>query len=67
MNIESLSFKSPKSAIKVLKILSCLGLFVFILGLFFNPERIWPNFLLSTFYLVGLGLGGLFFIAGKSG
>ena len=63
MNIESLSFKSPKGAIKVLKFLSCLGLFVFILGLFVNPERIWPNFLLSTFYLVGLGLGGLFFIA----
>jgi len=40
-----------------------LGLITFVTGLFLNPERIWPNFLVAEVYLIGLGLGAGFFIA----
>jgi len=40
-----------------------LGLITFVAGLFLNPERIWPNFLVAEVYLIGLGLGAGFFIA----
>ena len=36
----------------------CLGT-----GLFFAPDRVWPTFLLLNYYLLGLGLAGLVFIA----
>ncbi len=35
----------------------------FVAGLFFAPARVWPNFLLSVYFLAGLGLAGAVFLA----
>ncbi len=63
MRIEVPSFTVPASARKILSLFIIFGVVVFITGLFFAPERIWPNFLMSEFYLLNLGLGATFFIA----
>jgi hypothetical protein len=34
-------------------------------GLAFDPERTWPNLLLSGFYVLSLSVGGMFFFAGQ--
>jgi len=48
---------------KVLIGLMSIGLVVFIVGLFVEPERVWANFLISEFYLLSLGVGSGLFIA----
>ncbi len=63
MRIETSKFEIPAWAKKILSLLILLGVVVFIVGLFLNPERIWPNFLINEFYLLNLGLGATFFIA----
>ena len=63
MRIEAPSFTVPAAARKILSLFLIFGVVVFIAGLFFAPERIWPNFLISEFYLLNLGLGATFFIA----
>ncbi len=35
----------------------------FALGLLITPDQVWPNLLLMCFYLLGLGLGCMFFLA----
>ncbi len=40
-----------------------VGLFTFFAGLTVNKERIWMAYLVSLFFFVSLGLGGLFFTA----
>jgi hypothetical protein len=44
-------------------ILPVVSLAVVLLGIAVAPERIWPNVLLSAMYFVGLGLGGMLFLA----
>ncbi len=53
----------PSTTYRMLYIFMGVGLVTFIAGLFFNPDRIWPNFLIAEVYLIGLGLGAGFFIA----
>ncbi len=48
---------------RILLFLSAVGLLTIIVGLFVAPERIWPNFLISFYYLTGLGLGAGLFVA----
>ncbi len=55
--------RMPASMNRTLLFLSALGLLTLIAGLFVAPERIWPNFLISFYYLTGLGLGAGLFIA----
>lgn len=40
-----------------------LAIAIFISGLFVNPERIWPNFLMTFILLAHVGLAGIFFVA----
>lgn len=40
-----------------------LGLVAFVIGLNINKERVWLAYLVSLFFFVNLGLGGLFFTA----
>lgn len=53
----------PDTLNKTLIALMGIGLIVFVAGLFFAPERIWANFLMGEFYIMGLGLGAGVFIA----
>ncbi len=62
-NNYSLRFTPNKRWTKICQIVSLLGGTIFILGLFFAPERIWPNVLLANYYLLSLGLAGIFFVA----
>lgn len=44
-------------------ILMFVGGLTFLFGLVKTPERIWPSFLVSYWFFLSLGLGGLFFTA----
>ena len=63
MKTYPIRFTPDERWIKILRVVAILGGVIFILGLFFAPERIWPNVLLANYYLLGLGLAGVFFIA----
>lgn len=64
MNLRSVSgFQIAPKVKKLLVASMVFGLAVFLVGLFRAPDRIWPNFLIAEYYLIGLGLGGTFFIA----
>jgi len=53
----------PDKWYRWLYLLMGVGGVTFVTGLFFAQERIWPNFLIVEFYLLGLGLGAGFIIA----
>lgn len=42
-----------------------LGVLAFALGLWLAPQRAWTSFLISLFYVTGLGLGAAFFLASQ--
>ncbi|MBI3110006.1 MAG: hypothetical protein HYZ01_00395 [Ignavibacteriales bacterium] len=46
-----------------LSILVLIGAAVALIGIFAAPDRAWPNVLLSTYYLISLGLAGGLFVA----
>ena len=52
-----------RSIVRLLLIVSVIGLITMIFGLFLAPERIWPNYLIAFYYLTGLGLGAGMFVA----
>ncbi len=56
-------FELTQTGRQILLILMGIGLITFIVGLIAVPERIWPNFLIAEYYLIGLGMGATFFIA----
>jgi len=50
-------------------ILMGVGLLLFVLGVFFNmdyPTRIWTTMLHNTYYFLGLGLLGMFYVAAQT-
>jgi hypothetical protein len=49
--------------IRLLQALCALGAAVALAGLFLAPQRTWANLLLASYYLLGLGLAGAFFVA----
>ena len=52
----------PNSAIKTLYSVGILiGVLAFSAGIMRDPQRIWFSYLVSFFYFLCLGLGGLFF------
>ncbi len=60
---QTLNFEISSAAKRLLFGSMAVGFAVFLAGLFLAPERIWPNFLIAEYYLIGLGLGATFFIA----
>lgn len=65
-SIESLSRNAPPLPAKArlfLRVLFAMALAIFIGGLFLNPARIWPNFLMTFVLLAHVGLAGIFFVA----
>jgi hypothetical protein len=53
----------PRDVQRVLQGLATLGGIVFLVGIYFAPERTWANLLVATCYFLGLGLAALFFVA----
>jgi hypothetical protein len=43
--------------------LGLIGIAGLLAGAIFDPERIWANLLLAGLFILGLGLGGLYFVA----
>lgn len=57
------SYRLPTKAVLLFQGLAILGGITFAAGLFLEPQRTWINILLVSYYLVGLGLGGLLLVA----
>ncbi|HXE89420.1 MAG TPA: hypothetical protein VNK82_00500 [Terriglobales bacterium] len=56
-------FEPSPTLIRQLRLLAALGGFAFVAALLFAPERAWPNLLLVSYYLTGLSLAGVVFVA----
>jgi hypothetical protein len=56
-------FRAPWSVIFLCGGLAVLGAGALFAGLHYSPERIWPNLLLVSYYLLTLGLAGILFVA----
>ncbi len=56
-------FVPAKELTKRLTIVGSLAGLVVLLGIFLAPGRTWPGLLIAAFYLVGLALGGMLFLA----
>src|SRR5205807_1697814 len=63
MTASELTYRLPARAIQLFVVLAILGGVTLVAGLYWEPERTWSNVLLLSYYLVGLGLGGLLFVA----
>lgn len=58
-----LHYQAPRAWLRLANILVAVGCLTLAGGLFAAPRQTWGNVLLGSYYLVGLGLGGLVFIA----
>lgn len=56
-------FVPAKEFTKRLAVVGSLAGLVVLLGIFTAPGRTWPGLLIAAFYLVGLALGGMLFLA----
>jgi hypothetical protein len=63
MTAHELTFRPPAGLTRVFQVLALVGGITLGLGLFLMPDRTWVNVLLVSYYLIGLGLGGLVFVA----
>lgn len=57
------TFKPSPQMMKNLLLLTIIGGVVSLIGTVFVPERAWANLLLANYYLLGLGLAAIIFIA----
>ncbi len=57
------TYRLPAKAVQLFQVLVILGGVVLAAGLFLAPQRTWIHVLLVSYYLVGLGLGGLLLVA----
>lgn len=58
-----LKYRLPAKAVLLFQGLAILGGVTLAAGLFLTPQRTWIGVLLVSYYLVGLGLGGLLLVA----
>ncbi len=56
-------FLAPAATIRLLKWMALAGAVTLVAGSLLAPERTWANLLLASFYLLGLGLAGVVFVA----
>jgi hypothetical protein len=63
MNTGELTYRLPANAVLLFLGMATLGAVTLAAGLFLSPPRTWINVLLVSYYLVGLGLGGLLLVA----
>lgn len=57
------SYRPSERLMNTLLMVALAGIVVTAIGLFLAPERIWPNILLASYYVVGLSVGAGVFIA----
>jgi hypothetical protein len=63
MNARDFSFEPNPKIVGRMQVLAGVGAATLVAGLFFAPQRIWPNLLLVSYYLLGLALAGMAWIA----
>lgn len=63
MNHTPLTYLPPRSVPRLGAILVAVGGLTLVCGLFVVPARTWANLLLISYYLLGLGLGGIVLVA----
>jgi hypothetical protein len=63
MTDASLSYRLPAKAVVLFLVMAVAGAVTLTAGLVQDPQRTWINILLESYYLVGLGLGGLVLVA----
>jgi hypothetical protein len=63
MTASELSFTAPEGATRGWTIVAVLGGATAAAGHVLDPDRMWSNWLLASYYLLGLGLAGLLFVA----
>jgi hypothetical protein len=63
MKEDRLEFRPPFPLLTFLRALMVLGGATVFFGLTLAPERIWANLLLAAVWLLGIGLGGVAFVA----
>jgi hypothetical protein len=63
MSPRELRLKIPRRLESRLQLLIAVGALTLVLGLIFSPQRLWPNLLLLSFYLLTVSLAGVVFIA----
>jgi hypothetical protein len=63
MNANELIYRLPVRVGLLFLVLAIMGGVTLAAGLFLEPQRTWTSILLVSYYLVGLGLGGLLFVA----
>jgi len=56
-------FTADRSWTAALRWVAAAAGLVVLLGMFFAPDRTWPNVLIAAMYLVGLSLAGMLFLA----
>ncbi len=62
-HIPHTTFRMSERLRKTLLGVTLAGLSIAALGVIVSPERTWPNILLANYYLMSLGLAGVFFVA----
>ena len=60
---DSLAFRAPRGATRLFQIAAAAGTCTLMAGLWLAPQRTWANLLLVSYCLLGLGLGGLVWVA----
>lgn len=63
MNEAASDLKLPDGLRNFLFAMASTGAVTFFAGLYVAPERIWPAFLMASYFLLELGVAGLFFVA----
>ena len=63
MNVDKLQFVPPPGGVRLLQAWVAIGGLAFVAGVVFAPERTWPNLLLVSYFIIGMGLAGAFFVA----
>ncbi len=62
-HFSAIKFNPSPNLMRNLKIIIAIGTAIFLIGLFFEPQRSWANLLLANYYLISLGLASVIFIA----
>ncbi|MDP6853684.1 MAG: quinol:cytochrome C oxidoreductase [Candidatus Marinimicrobia bacterium] len=55
-------FQIEPSLFNKISLATAIGVFTMIFG-FFSTERVWPNILLASYYITGIGFCGMMFVA----
>jgi hypothetical protein len=63
MTADEQPYRLSPRAVLLFLVLAIVGGVTLTVGLFLEPQRTWINVLLLSYYLVGLGLGGLLLVA----